>query len=125
MCRWRTSADCSRGGVFDNFFKEHLQALVDTSRTPWSWREGASGSLGVSTGILRQFEQAQRIRDTYFRPGGQLPEVHFNVTATALDAAASRSLLEIDGQMSSTDTDRNVPNRGVAWTFAGRGGNFV
>jgi type VI secretion system protein ImpL len=86
------------GGVFDSFFKENLQALVDTSRSPWNWRSGTGGTIGISNGVLRQFEQAQRIRDTYFRPGGQLPEVRFNVSVSSLDAAASRVLFEIDGQ---------------------------
>jgi type VI secretion system protein ImpL len=86
------------GGVFDAFFKENLQALVDTSRNPWNWRAGTSGSLGVSLSMLRQFETAQRIRDSYFQIGGQLPEVKFNVTPAYLDAAASRFTFEIDGQ---------------------------
>jgi type VI secretion system protein ImpL len=86
------------GGIFDTFFKENLAPLVDISRTPWTWRAGTSGSVGASTAMLRQFEAAQRIRDAYFRPGGQLPEVHFNVTPSLLDAAASRATLEVDGQ---------------------------
>jgi type VI secretion system protein ImpL len=81
-------------GVFESFFKENLAPLVDTSRTPWGWRPGASGS----SSMLRQFEAAQRIRDQFFRPGGQLPEVRFNVTPAFLDAGSSRFVLELDGQ---------------------------
>ena len=81
-------------GVFESFFKENLAPLVDTSRMPWTWRPGASGSMTM----LRQFEAAQRIRDQYFRPGGQLPEVRFNLTPVFLDATASRFTLELDGQ---------------------------
>jgi type VI secretion system protein ImpL len=86
------------GGIFDSFFKENLQALVDTSRNPWTWRSDASGVLGASQAMLRQFETAQRIRDAYFRPGGSMPEVRFNITPTLLDASASRFTLEVDGQ---------------------------
>jgi type VI secretion system protein ImpL len=86
------------GGIFDNFFKEHLIALVDTSRNPWRWRQDASGAIGASQSMLRQFETAQRIRDMYFRPGGSTPEVRFNITPNFLDANASRVTLQIDGQ---------------------------
>lgn len=86
------------GGVYDTFFKENLQALVDTSRNPWRWRQDASGAIGASQSMLRQFETAQRIRDMYFRPGSSTPEVRFNVTPAFLDANASRFTLQIDGQ---------------------------
>jgi type VI secretion system protein ImpL len=87
------------GGLYETFFKENLAALVDTTRRPWSWRSGADGaSLGVSVAMLRQFEAAQQIRESFFRPGSQLPELHFTVIPVALDAAATRVLLEIDGQ---------------------------
>ncbi|MBS0395623.1 MAG: type VI secretion system membrane subunit TssM, partial [Proteobacteria bacterium] len=40
------------GGLFDAFFKENLEPLVDTSRRPWVWRAGVSGaSVGVSLGL--------------------------------------------------------------------------
>src|SRR5690606_8269612 len=53
------------GGVFDTFFKDNLAPLVDVSRTPWRWREGAA-QIGGSAALLKQFQQAQRIRDVYF-----------------------------------------------------------
>ena len=86
------------GGVFDNFFKENLAPLVDTSRNPWTWRAGTTGSMGMSTAMLRQFEAAQRIREMYFRPGGQIPEIRFNVFPIYLDANVMRFVLELDGQ---------------------------
>ena len=87
------------GGSFETFFKDNLAALVDTTRRPWSWRAGADGtSLGVSVAMLREFEAAQQIRESFFRPGAQMPELHFTLMPIALDAAATRFLLEIDGQ---------------------------
>jgi type VI secretion system protein ImpL len=87
------------GGLFETFFKDNLAALVDTTRRPWSWRAGADGaSLGVSVAMLREFEAAQQIRESFFRPGAQLPELHFTLIPVALDAGATRFLLEVDGQ---------------------------
>jgi type VI secretion system protein ImpL len=85
------------GGVFESFFRDNLAALVDVSRTPWRWREGAS-AIGGSAVLLRQFEQAQRIRDLYFKAGAQVPEARFNLTPDTLDAAATRFSLDLDGQ---------------------------
>jgi type VI secretion system protein ImpL len=103
------------GGVFDTFFKSELEPLVDSSRTPWSWRADASGaSVGTSMAMLRQFEAAQRIREMFFRPGGQEPEVRFRVTPTELDVASTRFLMEVDGQSVEY---RHGPERGwpLAW----------
>ena len=86
------------GGIFDMFFKSELEPLVDTSRTTWSWRTDASDTPVVSSAtMLRQFEAARRIRDSYFRAGSQMPEVRFALTPTTLDGQTQRFVLEIDG----------------------------
>jgi len=104
------------GGVFDTFFKDNLANVVDTSHTPWTWRRGSTGSIGGSTSMLREFETAQEIRDMFFRPGGQLPEVHFNVMPSYLDASAARFLLEVDGQSLEY---RHGPQRNSPETWPG------
>jgi len=87
------------GGVFDLFFKENLQPLVDDSRSPWAWRADASGAaVGLGPGVLRQFEQARAIREAFFRPGSQMPELRFTITFVSLAPAARRVVLELDGQ---------------------------
>jgi type VI secretion system protein ImpL len=79
-------------GVFDSYFKSDLEAFVNTTRSPWTWRQGAAGG-GVP---LAQFEAVERIREMFFR--GSKPEVRFGVTADGLDRESTRFTLEIDGQ---------------------------
>ena len=66
--------------------------------------------------MLRQFETAQRIRDMFFRPGGQLPEIRFNVFPAYLDAGAMRFVLELDGQSFEY---RHGPERSWTATWPG------
>ncbi len=103
------------GGVFDAFFQANLAPLVDTSRPVWRWRDGAE-SVGGSQTLLAQFQSAERIRQVFFKPGGQVPEVHFNVSPDDLDPDVDRFRLEIDGQAFEY---RHGPPRVVSMTWPG------
>ena len=98
----RTSCRCSDfsrlfgyGGVFDKFFNENLDPLVDRSQSPWAWRAGAPQGTRA---ILDQFEKALEIRDLFFRRGIGAFELKFYVTIAEADSSSIRFLLEIDGQ---------------------------
>jgi type VI secretion system protein ImpL len=82
-------------GLFDKFFRDNLLALVETSRSPWAWKEG---SVNPERRILDQFEAARRIRDAFFPAGSKTPEVGFYITVIDLDAGASRFVLQVDGK---------------------------
>jgi type VI secretion system protein ImpL len=120
-------------GVFDNFYKQNLEKLVDNSGSPWKWRSDASGeAVGLAPGVLSQFEQAQRIRETFFKNGSQDPALNFTLTFNTLRQLASSVILELDGQKFSYrfEAPRALqvkwpgPNPGSAVvTFEERGGN--
>ena len=120
-------------GVFDNFYKQNLERLVDNSGSPWKWRADASGeAVGLGQGVLSQFEQAQRIRETFFKNGSQDPGLNFTLTFNTLRQLASSVILELDGQKFSYrfEAPRALqvkwpgPNPGSAVvTFEERGGN--
>ena len=103
------------GGLFDAFFQANLAPLVDTSRSVWRWRDGAE-SVGGSATLLAQFQAAERIRQVFFKPSGQTPEVHFNISPDDLDPDVDRFRLEIDGQAFEY---RHGPPRAVSMAWPG------
>jgi type VI secretion system protein ImpL len=83
------------GGLFDKFFTDHLDKLVDRSQRPWTWR---SESVQPLPGMLKQFAEAERIREMFFSAGSKTPLVAFIAVLSNLDAAATRFYVNIDGQ---------------------------
>ena len=105
------------GGLYDQFFKQYLEPLVDTSGTTWTWKTDASGTaVGVPGSALAKFQQARQIRDIFFPPGAQAPKVTFTVTFTSagLDASFSQGSLEIDGTLVKYNHGPEIP-REVTW----------
>jgi type VI secretion system protein ImpL len=84
-------------GVFEKFFHENLEPLVDTSSSPWRWRPGAA-PIGGSNALLRQFELVRAIRDAYFKEGATSPQARFSLTPESLDAGSTRFTLTLQGQ---------------------------
>lgn len=104
------------GGVYDDFFRAELQPLVDTARDPWVWRTDNSGASVGGALPLAKFEAAKRIREMFFRPGSQEPQLRFTVTPSNLTATTQRFLLEIDGQPYE---DRHAATRTQSATWPG------
>jgi type VI secretion system protein ImpL len=103
------------GGIYDAFFRDTLASLVDTTRVPWRWREGAGEATGIP-GVLERFQSAAAIRDTFFEAGSMQPELHFTLVADALDADVTRFALELDGQSFEY---RHGPTRAMALRWPG------
>jgi type VI secretion system protein ImpL len=83
------------GGLYDRFFTERLDKLVDTLQNPWTWR---ASPVSSSPDLLNQFQRAERIRRMFFAAGSKAPELNFTLTLGSLDKAATRFFLEINGQ---------------------------
>lgn len=101
------------GGIYDAFFQAELQPYVDTSRERWTWRSSAPPLAGAAN-MLAKFQAAERIRQVFFRPGSQTPEVRFTLTAQSLDAGATRFTLTLDGTSLEYRHDQPRP---VAFTW--------
>jgi type VI secretion system protein ImpL len=86
------------GGLFDKFFTDNMDKLVDRTQRPWAWR---AQSVEAPAAMLAQFERAEHIRQMFFNPGAKMPELTFMAKMSNLDAAALRFYVNIDGQISS------------------------
>jgi type VI secretion system protein ImpL len=101
---------CGNGGVSTLLQGEHGKPGRYRAGA-WAWKPGAVTS---SQSMLDRFQAASRLRDTFFRAGSQLPSLRFNVTLTDLDGAATRFILQIDGQR--FDVGHEAPRRtAVTW----------
>ena len=94
------------GGVYDKFFSERLEKLVNTSQRPWTWRPD---SVHLPPGFLGQFERATGIRQMFFDAGTKALQLEFTATLSKLDATATRFYVDIDGQR--FDAKPDVPMR--------------
>ena len=87
------------GGILERFFDENLAPLVDRSGSSWRWRDGGDASLRASNRVLQQFQRAARIREAYFPPGSQRPEMSMTMIPVSLDADVTRFVLEVDDNL--------------------------
>ncbi len=106
------------GGKIENFFNTNIKSFVDTSSTPWKWREGENANIGVAQNSLQIFEKANNIRNAYFANGGDKPSVSFTMTPVDLDTSSTRVALTVDGD---TVSYAHGPSRPVELNWPGQG----
>jgi type VI secretion system protein ImpL len=87
------------GGLLDEFFQTQLAPHVDTSGSRWRWRSQGSAVLGISPGVLLEFQRATIIKDAFFRGGGQTISMRFELKPLFMDADINQFLLDLDGQI--------------------------
>ncbi|WP_273871433.1 type VI secretion system membrane subunit TssM [Serratia odorifera] len=97
-------------GLMDSFFRENLQGKVDTTRANWRFTPGVDGkTLPGGEGILRSFQQAQRIRDAFFANGTATPSYRVTVRPVRMDNDILNMTLDIDGQLFKYSHGPQVP----------------
>jgi type VI secretion system protein ImpL len=85
-------------GKLEQFFKDHLESLVDTSQSTWRWHSDRDDAGSLSSAALLQMQRAAAIREAFFQDGGGTPVVHFALKPVYLDAQVTRFLLDLEGQ---------------------------
>ncbi|HLP70246.1 MAG TPA: type VI secretion system membrane subunit TssM, partial [Rhizobium sp.] len=84
-------------GLFKSFFREKMEAFVDTSSTPWGWK-GTFGAGSIPSDAIAQFENADKINRAFFPAGSALPSIAINIKPASLSDAANAVMLEIEGE---------------------------
>ena len=84
-------------GIMQQFIEKELSPYLDTSLSPWRYREiDKNGSIGFTKATLIQLQRASEIRKAFFMKGGKTPLVLFRLKPIKLDKRVSRFTLEID-----------------------------
>lgn len=87
-------------GMMDSFFRQNLEGKIDTSRPAWRFNPGVDGkTLAGGAGMLRSFQQARNIRDTWFSGQNQKPTYHLTIKPVSMDSDILNMTLDIDGQI--------------------------
>lgn len=81
------------GELIDTFTKDHLAPFIDEFQNPWAWRN----DIGLDPDLLVPFQNARAMQMALF-PGGAGPVMAFSLEPKDLSSAASRVILNVDGQ---------------------------
>jgi type VI secretion system protein ImpL len=103
-------------GIIDQFFQNHLKPFVDTSRSPWRQLSMDQHGMSLSAEVLKQFQSAAKIRETFFAAGGSTPSVEFELKPLFLDETIDTFRLNLEGQATLY---RHGPARSVKFKWPG------
>ncbi|MFB2565722.1 type VI secretion system membrane subunit TssM [Rhizobium sp. IMFF44] len=103
-------------GLFQSFFKNRLDAFVDTSAQPWGWR-GTFGGDSIPSQAIAQFENASKIEHAFFPAGSEKPAISINVKPVTLSDSANAVMIAIAGERVFYNRSRVVP-KSIAWPAA-------
>ena len=97
-----TIADFSRffapNGTIDRYFQDHIRPFVDTSRSVWRQVAMDDQGVGLSRAVLQQFQNAARIRQSFFVSGAQTPAFEFELRPLSLDERMAAFRMNMEGQ---------------------------
>jgi type VI secretion system protein ImpL len=89
-------------GLMDSFVQTDLRQHINVSGG--SWTLGPSGkNLKLNPESIQQFKRAERIRNTFFKPGDFRPNVKFTLEPVAIGGGAAQVDLSVDGSVLTFD----------------------
>ncbi len=114
------------GGLIDQFQTANLNGQLDTSGRAWALT--ASGrALGLQPAGVRELQNADRIRQAFFKPGDVRPNVRFTLEPVSFTGSPSAVTLSVDGVPAAFSSVARNPvelrwpgqSPGVSLTFQG------
>ncbi len=86
------------GGAMDEFFTTKLEPLVDQTGSEWKWKDTTRLGRELSKSTLKSFQNAAKIREAFFPPGGNYPQVNMTITPALPQEPATGAIIEINGE---------------------------
>ncbi|KQN53241.1 type VI secretion system membrane subunit TssM [Erwinia sp. Leaf53] len=105
-------------GAMKTFFDSQLVDLIDINADPWKARDG--GAINAAT--VRAFENAAKIRETFFA-GGERPAFTLFIRPVSLSPDIASATLDIDGQPIEYAIGESQPVR-IDWPGP-KGGSYI
>lgn len=106
------------GGLIDDFFNTHLADLVDRAPGGWSQRPDTLDDYVISATVLRQMQNATKIRNAFFANGGTRAAINFSVTPEALDPGANEMRFEFGASRAFFAHGDPLETTPMRWTGA-------
>ncbi|WDE02877.1 type VI secretion system membrane subunit TssM [Thalassomonas viridans] len=117
------SALLGQSGLLQRFYDKHLDKLIDRVSVPWRWKGEVPVQLRHSQQALSFFEQADRIRQSYFDLSGETPFVELEFTPVYLDPRVRRFSLNVSGQLLAYQFGPPITKK-IAWP-GNRGVDYI
>ncbi|MCC8378255.1 type VI secretion system membrane subunit TssM [Xenorhabdus sp. PB30.3] len=97
-------------GMMDSFYKKNLEGKVDTSQPQWRFMPGVDGKpLPGGARLLRPFQQAKIISDTFFGNGTPTPSFTVMVQPISMGNQILSMVLNVGGQQLQYSHGPQVP----------------
>lgn len=95
-------------GLIQQFFKQNIEPLLQSSRRPWRWKTSVAASYGFNDQVLPFFEQVDTVRQTLFASGGTTPQMNLSVTPMTLSDNVKKFNLNLYGKQLSYQFGRPI-----------------
>jgi type VI secretion system protein ImpL len=82
------------GGKVEGFYRENLEKYLGPYTAPKS-----NANLPISRETMAMLRNAKIIREVFFRGGGQVPALNFELKPVRMDAQINQFILDVDGQI--------------------------
>jgi type VI secretion system protein ImpL len=97
-------------GIIDRFFQVNLASFADTTRREWVWNPTSPVGRQLPPALIRDFQRAAAIRETYLRTGAA--GFGFVARNMTMPPGAQQVRLEINGAIATTDAPEVTAPRG-------------
>lgn len=105
-------------GKIQQFFREYLQAFVNTSQAQWLSKEVENKKFPISDQLIQRFIQANIITNMFFPNNTSNCNIQFSVEKMTLDPVISQLRLNIGDQIIADNQQENVYIPNLHWPVA-------